>query len=211
LASWYGDQFQDKQKASGEKFDKMSMTAAHKTLPIPSVVRVTNPRNGRSVILVVDDRGPFFYKGRIIDLSYAAAKALDMHKCKPSPVRVQTLVEDSLKLSIYIKHHCKKRKDPMGRTWNQIYMQEIRGGRSEFYMTQTDFGGDANGFSSSAVREYKQTDTQKKSKKQISSLKSDQKTKSEVTANKTVSSQRNKYKNATKKRYNGLGRYIGKL
>jgi rare lipoprotein A len=114
-------------KATGEKFNKNAMTAAHRTLPLPSVVRVTNLRNGKSVILVVDDRGPYCYTGRIIDLSYGAAKVLDLHRFKPSEVRVQTLVADSIKLSRYIATYCKNRKDPFGRTWAQLYFQEILG------------------------------------------------------------------------------------
>jgi rare lipoprotein A (peptidoglycan hydrolase) len=132
LASWYGADCHGKPKANGELFDMMAMTAAHKTLPIPSVVKVTSMRNGRSVILVIDDRGPFVYKGRIIDLSYGAAKALDIHNIKPSSVRVQTLVTDSLKLSCYIKHYCKNKRDPFGRSWSQLYRQEIRGERLNF-------------------------------------------------------------------------------
>jgi rare lipoprotein A len=127
LASWYGggDGCRGKPKATGEKFDHMSMTAAHRTLPIPSVARVTNLRNGKSVIVVVDDRGPYSYKGRIIDLSFAAARALDLHRYKPSPVRVQVLAGDSLRLSQYIATHCKCRRDPYGRKWVQLYFQEV--------------------------------------------------------------------------------------
>jgi rare lipoprotein A (peptidoglycan hydrolase) len=127
LASWYGDDCHGKMKATGEKFNKLAMTAAHRTLPLPSVVRVTNLRNGKSVIVVVDDRGPYCYTGRIIDLSYGAAKVLDLHRYKPSAVRVQTLVADSIKLSRYIATHCRRRKDPFGRTWAQLYFQEILG------------------------------------------------------------------------------------
>jgi rare lipoprotein A (peptidoglycan hydrolase) len=223
LASWYGDQFQDRQKASGEKFDKMSMTAAHKTLPIPSVVRVTNERNGRSVIVVVDDRGPFFYRGRIIDLSYAAAKVLNLHKCKPSPVRVQTLVEDSLKLSMYIKHHCKKRRDPLGRTWYQIYKQEIKGERLHFYdrslsnaeNVEVDFGDDAPGMASAVTArmngDKSHQEAQKNPKKSPSKEKVNSSAKRETTGDKKAPGRSNKYKNGHKKRYNGLGRYIGRL
>jgi rare lipoprotein A len=126
LASWYGDAFHGKQKATGERFDKMAMTAAHKTLPIPSIAEVTNMRNGRSLVVIIDDRGPY-YPGRIIDLSYGAAKELDLHRFKPSQVRVKVLVADSYKLSLYIALHCKRRKDPLGRSWAQLYFQEILG------------------------------------------------------------------------------------
>ena len=137
IASWYGDDFHGKSKASGEKFNKLAMTAAHKTLPIPSVVKVTSYKTGKSVIVVVDDRGPFVYKGRIIDLSYSAAKALGIHHMKPSPVRVQTLVADSLKLSQYIGRHCKNKRDTKGRSWAEVYFQEIQGGRRSMYTEPT--------------------------------------------------------------------------
>ena len=125
IASWYGDQFHGKPKASGEKFNKMAMTAAHKTLPIPSVVKVTSYKTGKSIVVVVDDRGPFVYNGRIIDLSYNAAKALGIHNMKPSAVRVETLVSDSLRLSQYIAKNCPNNKDSKGRSWAEIYFQDI--------------------------------------------------------------------------------------
>ncbi len=139
IASWYGDDFHGKKKASGEHFNKMAFTAAHKTLPIPSVVRVTSLKTGKSIVVVVDDRGPFVYKGRIIDLSYGAAKALGIHKYKPSPVRVQTLVSDSLSLSKYISYYCKKRRDPFGRTWSELYFQEIKGQKLKTYTTEQSY------------------------------------------------------------------------
>jgi len=75
LASWYGTQFHSKPTANGEIYDLYGMTAAHKTLPLPSYVRVTNLSNGKSAILRVNDRGPF-HDDRIIDLSYGAAMKL---------------------------------------------------------------------------------------------------------------------------------------
>ena len=74
-ASWYGDYFDGKPTASGEPYDMYDMTAAHLTLPMGSYVRVTNLRNGRAVVVRVNDRGPIV-PGRIIDLSYGAAQAL---------------------------------------------------------------------------------------------------------------------------------------
>jgi rare lipoprotein A len=74
-ASWYGEQFQGKQTASGEPFDMRDFTAAHPSLPLGSVVKVTNLRNGKAVFVRVNDRGPVV-EGRIIDLSYNAARAL---------------------------------------------------------------------------------------------------------------------------------------
>lgn len=76
-ASWYGKKFHGRRTASGEKYDMFGMTAAHKTLPLPSYARVTNTDNGRSVVVKINDRGPF-HPGRIVDLSYAAAAKIDL-------------------------------------------------------------------------------------------------------------------------------------
>ena len=75
VASWYGKKFHGHKTSNGEVYDMFKMTAAHKSLPLPSFVRVTNLTNGRSVIVRVNDRGPF-HQDRLIDLSYAAAKKL---------------------------------------------------------------------------------------------------------------------------------------
>jgi rare lipoprotein A len=77
VASWYGSKFHGNPTSSGETYDMYAMTAAHKNLPLPTMVKVTNLRNGRYVIVRVNDRGPFVYN-RIIDMSYAAARELDM-------------------------------------------------------------------------------------------------------------------------------------
>ncbi len=77
IASWYGRRFQGQRTASGEPYDMFAMTAAHRTLPIPSYARVTNVANGKSVVVRINDRGPFYSK-RIIDLSYAAAKKIGL-------------------------------------------------------------------------------------------------------------------------------------
>jgi rare lipoprotein A len=90
LASWYGRKFQGKRTSSGESYDMFKMTAAHKTLPIPCYVRVTNLSNGRSVVVRVNDRGPF-HKDRIIDLSYTAALKLAILGGGSTPVVVEAL------------------------------------------------------------------------------------------------------------------------
>lgn len=77
VASWYGPGFHGNLTANGETFDSHALTAAHPTLPMPSFVRVTNLKNGKAVVVRINDRGPFA-KGRIIDLSHAAAKRIDM-------------------------------------------------------------------------------------------------------------------------------------
>ncbi len=89
-ASWYGKKFHGRQTSNGERYDMYRMTAAHKTLPLPTNVRVTNLRNGRSVVLRVNDRGPFV-DDRLIDLSYAAAKELDIIGAGTAPVEVVAL------------------------------------------------------------------------------------------------------------------------
>ncbi len=89
LASWYGIEEHNNRAASGERFDKNELTAAHKALPMDSIVRVTNLENGRDVIVRINDRGPFV-KGRIIDLSYAAAKEVGL--LGPGTVKVKVEV-----------------------------------------------------------------------------------------------------------------------
>ncbi|MCS6625173.1 septal ring lytic transglycosylase RlpA family protein [Roseibacterium beibuensis] len=90
MASWYGDQFHGRPTATGERFDMNALTAAHKTLPLPGLVEVTNLANGRTVVLRVNDRGPFV-DGRIIDLSRGAADALDLRRAGVGEVRVRYL------------------------------------------------------------------------------------------------------------------------
>ncbi len=90
IASWYGEKFHGLTTANGEKYNMYAMTAAHTTLPMPSIVRVTNLENGKSIEVRVNDRGPFV-KSRLIDLSYAAAKALGYDRQGTTKVRVQTL------------------------------------------------------------------------------------------------------------------------
>jgi rare lipoprotein A len=82
LASWYGRKFHGRRTASGEVYNMYAMTAAHKTLPIPSYARVRNPANGKEVLVRVNDRGPFV-KGRIVDLSYTAAIKLGVRGVMP--------------------------------------------------------------------------------------------------------------------------------
>jgi peptidoglycan lytic transglycosylase len=89
-ASWYGREQHGHLTANGEHFDMFALTAAHRTFPMNTRVRVTNLRNGRSVIVRINDRGPYS-KGRIIDVSFAAARALDMVDAGVVPARVEPL------------------------------------------------------------------------------------------------------------------------
>ncbi len=90
MASWYGDAFNGRPTSTGERFDMHALTAAHKTLPLPGLVEVTNLTNGRRIVARVNDRGPFV-DGRIIDLSREAADELDMRRDGVARVRVRYL------------------------------------------------------------------------------------------------------------------------
>lgn len=94
VASWYGSKFHGQQTSSRERYDMYEMTAAHRSLPLPSYVRVRNLSNGRSVVVRVNDRGPFV-DNRLIDLSYAAAVKLDMITSGTSLVEVTSISFDS--------------------------------------------------------------------------------------------------------------------
>ena len=89
-ASWYGRGFHGRRTANGERFDMHALTAAHRTLPLGSYVRVTNPATSRSVVVRINDRGPYA-RGRIIDLSMAAAAALDMRHAGTARVQIEGL------------------------------------------------------------------------------------------------------------------------
>ena len=91
LASWYGRKFHGKPTSSGERYDMYAMTAAHTILPIPSYARVTNLSNGRSIVVRVNDRGPF-HAERIIDLSYAAAYKLGFVNAGSARVEVESIL-----------------------------------------------------------------------------------------------------------------------
>lgn len=94
IASWYGPGFHGKLTANGERFDENELTAAHKTLPLPSIVRVTNLENGRSLIVRVNDRGPYAHS-RIIDMSKRSAELLGFRSKGVAKVRVQVLAAES--------------------------------------------------------------------------------------------------------------------
>lgn len=90
VASWYGKEFHGRATASGEPYDMHALTAAHKTLPIPSYARVTNLRNGRTIVVRINDRGPFV-RNRILDLSYGAAEALGITRDGTGIVEIETI------------------------------------------------------------------------------------------------------------------------
>jgi rare lipoprotein A len=98
IASWYGPGFHGKATASGAIYDQNDLTAAHQTLPLGSRVTVTNLQNGNTVVVTINDRGPFA-KGRILDLSYAAGRALGMIAPGTIPVRLE-VIESPYKLDV---------------------------------------------------------------------------------------------------------------
>lgn len=93
MASYYGDELAGNRTANGERFDPDQLTAAHRTLPFGSMVRVTNTLNGDSVIVRINDRGPFS-RGRVIDVSHAAARQIGMHRSGTARVKLALLNAD---------------------------------------------------------------------------------------------------------------------
>jgi rare lipoprotein A len=102
IASWYGPKFHHQRTSSGEVYNMYEMTAAHKTLPLPTYVRVKNLENGKKIIVKVNDRGPF-HEGRIIDLSFSAAKALGIDKQGLGHVLVETMNTGNSKAKYFIQ------------------------------------------------------------------------------------------------------------
>ncbi|NMM02951.1 septal ring lytic transglycosylase RlpA family protein [Paraburkholderia sp. RP-4-7] len=98
-ASWYGRGFHGRRTANGERFDMHALTAAHRTLPLGSYVRVTNPATSRSVVVRINDRGPYA-RGRIIDLSMAAAAALDMRHAGTARVQIEGLTRQEARTEL---------------------------------------------------------------------------------------------------------------
>lgn len=115
IASWYGTKFHGRKTSNGERYDMYAMTAAHKTLPIPGYLKVTNLRNNRSIIVRVNDRGPF-HQNRIIDLSYAAAAKLDILRSGTGFVEIST-IDPTIPQTISVKTSTQQQAQ------NEIYLQ----------------------------------------------------------------------------------------
>lgn len=103
VASWYGEDFHAKRTANGEKYDMNSLSAAHRTLPLPTIVKVTNLQNGRSLVLRVNDRGPYA-SNRILDVSKRAASLLGFQTQGTTKVRVEVLENESKALKAALLH-----------------------------------------------------------------------------------------------------------
>ncbi len=99
IASWYGPNFQGGKTSNGETYNMYAMTAAHKTLPMNTLVKVTNRNNGRSVVVRINDRGPFV-RGRIVDLSYAAGRKIGIDRTGTAPVVLKVLGFDNIIASL---------------------------------------------------------------------------------------------------------------
>ena len=112
IASWYGPGFHGRSTANGESYDQNALTAAHRTLPMPSVVRVTNLENGRSIVLTVNDRGPFA-RGRIIDVSRRAAQLLAFERNGTAKVKVEILPDESQQIKLAALNSPEGRREQM--------------------------------------------------------------------------------------------------
>lgn len=126
VASWYGSKFHGRRTSSGETYDMLKLTAAHKTLPIPCYVRVTNNDNGRELVVRVNDRGPFV-KSRIIDLSYAAAHQLGMADEGIANVTIETIsIASSPRTASKKKYKKAKKQAPKRVAYSQKRSNEKR-------------------------------------------------------------------------------------
>jgi rare lipoprotein A len=141
-ASWYGPNFHGKTTSNKEVYDMHDLTAAHKSLPFGTYVVVTNLNNGKSVTVRINDRGPFV-KGRIIDLSFAAAKAIDMIGTGTAPVKLEILTEispksSSQKFSVQVgsftwEKNAKSLKNELQRRFKNVYIVRFKTARNIYY------------------------------------------------------------------------------
>lgn len=141
-ASWYGKKFHGKRTSSGEPYDMFAMTAAHRTLPLPSYVKVTNLRNGKTVVVRVNDRGPFLHR-RLIDLSYAAAYKLGIIGSGTGYVEVSSLSVNSARFA-----------NPSPDRSNKAPVKDLLGDAERFYVQFGAFSQSAN--AESLIRKLQQ-------------------------------------------------------
>lgn len=142
LASWYGDEFHGRLTSNREVYDMHAMTAAHKTLPFGTYVRVINLNSGKSVIVRINDRGPFI-KDRIIDLSYAAARRLGVAEMGVAPVEIRVLKKFSPKKSsqkfsvqvaaFEVRTNALKLRNQLLRRYNNVYISKVKTPAQTFY------------------------------------------------------------------------------
>lgn len=133
LASWYGRKFHGKPTSSGEVYNMYAMTAAHATMPIPSYARVRNPKNGREVIVRINDRGPF-HKGRIIDLSYTAALKLDVLN-GVAPVEIERITYEDIRTGAWTRDRDTLSPDPKVAPETPVYAAATPSGAPDLTTT----------------------------------------------------------------------------
>lgn len=141
-ASWYGPGFQGNPTSSGEIYDQYQLTAAHPTLPLGTQVEVTNLQNGRAVEVRINDRGPFV-KGRAIDLSYAAARAIGMVGPGTVPVRIEVLGASRPRLpaaayavqvgAFADRENAMRLKSALTRRFDNVYLATMDAGTARYY------------------------------------------------------------------------------
>jgi rare lipoprotein A len=149
IASWYGPGFHGKATASGVIYNQHDLTAAHQTLPLGTQVLVTNLDNGRSIEVLINDRGPFA-KGRIIDLSYAAAESLGMIRPGTIPVRIEvvssgaekiSLIKDSLDYTLQlgsfsVLENARQLRDLVASKFSEVSIVPLNTSTSTYYRVQ---------------------------------------------------------------------------
>ena len=148
IGSWYGTKFNGLKTSNGDTYDMFAMTAAHPTLPLPCYVRVTNTQNNRSVIVRVNDRGPF-HNGRIIDLSFTAAYKLGYVDQGSSPVRVELIIPDASGVT-----YDDARKDALAANEARIDDKTRYGEELAKPGTYVQMGAFQNGFNAQVLRNH---------------------------------------------------------
>jgi len=139
-ASWYGDPFNGRRASNGEIYDMYKLTAAHRTLPFDTRVRVTNLNNGKSTTVRITDRGPFV-EGRIIDLSLAAAREIDLVGPGVAPVRVEVLGNVDVTAGFFTvqvgafkdRGNAERLRDRLNASYSPIFIQQYDGPEGTFY------------------------------------------------------------------------------
>lgn len=139
-ASWYGDPFNGRRASNGEIYDMYKLTAAHRTLPFDTRVRVTNLNNGKSTTVRITDRGPFV-EGRVIDLSLAAAREIDLVGPGVAPVRVEVLGNVDVTAGFFTvqvgafkdRGNAERLRDRLSASYSPIYIQQYDAPEGTFY------------------------------------------------------------------------------
>ncbi len=143
IASWYGPGFHGRRTANGAIFDENKVSAAHKTLQLPSIARVTNLENGRSIKVLVNDRGPYAH-GRIIDLSRRAAQLLDIERKGTARVRVQILEDESRQVAALAQGRGGENPQPDAAPTEQVAVEALSGQQGNANTSNSSQGAQSN-------------------------------------------------------------------